>query len=204
MPQRMFERHMRYLKERYRVISLEEAIANLKDNKCIDCDSVVITFDVGYEDNFLEAVPVLKRYDLPAAFFLTVDYMGKRNYLDWSEIRAMKDEGFEFGCHTISHPRLPNLDEDEVHKEVAVSKRVLEERLEQKIRYFSYPYGDFNQRIAGIVKDAGFEAAVSVVDGPCDHKTGLFSLKRKEILTRPFSSFAVKIEGLFEPFLKLI
>lgn len=198
IPKVTFERQINYLKKKYRVISLKEFVENLKKNNNMTSDYIAITFDDGYIDNFLEAVPVLKKHNMPAIFFLVLGFIGKRYYLNWNEILKMQNDGFEFGYHTLSHPYLTKLSDDEARQEILVSKVMLEDKLGTKIRYFAYPYGDFNEQIVQIVKDAGYEAAVAVIDGPCNPNTDSFLLNRKIIFNRPFYFFAVKIEGLFE------
>ena len=78
-----FDRHLRYLKDNYHVISLTEAISRLEDKKSILANSVVITFDDGYIDNYLQAYPILKKYDLPATIFLATSPIDKGKRLLW-------------------------------------------------------------------------------------------------------------------------
>jgi glycosyltransferase involved in cell wall biosynthesis/peptidoglycan/xylan/chitin deacetylase (PgdA/CDA1 family) len=66
-----FEHQMRYLKDNFRVISLTDLCRLLKNGKGLPKNSVVITFDDGYRDNYLNAYPILRKYKLPATLFLT-------------------------------------------------------------------------------------------------------------------------------------
>lgn len=66
-----FARRVRLLARRYRVISLAEAVRQLRSGEVEGWDQVVITFDDGYEDNYRNARPVLEAYGAPATFFLT-------------------------------------------------------------------------------------------------------------------------------------
>jgi peptidoglycan/xylan/chitin deacetylase (PgdA/CDA1 family) len=76
VPPEFFEEEIRYLKDRYRVVSLREAIRIVRDEKVIRDDYVVITFDDGYHDNFSNALPILKKYGVPASIFLTASLVG--------------------------------------------------------------------------------------------------------------------------------
>jgi peptidoglycan/xylan/chitin deacetylase (PgdA/CDA1 family) len=67
-----FAKHLRYITKRYRVISLQEFITSLQCGK-ITKNSVVITFDDGFADNYHVAFPLLKHYRIPATVFLVTD-----------------------------------------------------------------------------------------------------------------------------------
>ena len=68
-----FEQQMRYLRERYQVISLEQALDRLGTEP--DRPLFVVTFDDGYRDNLLTAYPILRRYEVPATIFITCDHI---------------------------------------------------------------------------------------------------------------------------------
>jgi peptidoglycan/xylan/chitin deacetylase (PgdA/CDA1 family) len=63
------------------------------------------------------------------------------------------------GAHSVSHPRLTALDEETAQSEIEQSKRVLEDISGKPISLFAYPFGDANDRVALIVKEAGYRAA---------------------------------------------
>ena len=65
-----FERQMAYLARHYRVLPLDEAIAKLTSGRSLPAKAVAITFDDGYRDNYEHAFPVLRRWGLPATFFV--------------------------------------------------------------------------------------------------------------------------------------
>lgn len=77
-----FIKQMKYLKKNYNVISLEYFVNNYK--RLSNSKNVVITFDDGYKDNFINAYPMLKRYNLPATLFLAIDCVdtGKTKFED--------------------------------------------------------------------------------------------------------------------------
>jgi peptidoglycan/xylan/chitin deacetylase (PgdA/CDA1 family) len=79
-----FERQMRFLAERCRVIPLRELVDALRDKRPPPAGSVVITFDDGWEDNYLHAFPVLQRHGLPATIFLTAGFVDTER-LFWQE-----------------------------------------------------------------------------------------------------------------------
>jgi len=80
IPPNRFEKHLKYIKRNYRVISLEKLVNSLKQGKIPPC-SVVITFDDGFADNFIYAYPILQRYKIKGTIFLATDCIDNRNPL---------------------------------------------------------------------------------------------------------------------------
>jgi peptidoglycan/xylan/chitin deacetylase (PgdA/CDA1 family) len=68
----IFRKHLRYLLNNYKIISLKKLIKCLKKDK-IPPHSIIITFDDGFADNFTFAYPLLKKYNISATIFLTTD-----------------------------------------------------------------------------------------------------------------------------------
>lgn len=81
---RTFERQMAFLKRRFHVLSVEEFANHLAHQVPFPGSSVVITFDDGWRDNYANALPILRRYDLPALIFLPTGFIGTRR-LFWQE-----------------------------------------------------------------------------------------------------------------------
>lgn len=76
-----FEEQIKYLSKRYNVISLEELALYIKDGKELPENSLAITFDDGYKDNYLNAYPILKKYGVSATFFLTAGCLNGKDIL---------------------------------------------------------------------------------------------------------------------------
>src|SRR5262245_8379646 len=69
-----FSEHLEHLRKYYRPISLRTMLQMLKKNR-LPRHAVVITFDDGYADNYLNARPILEKYDIPATFFVISGYV---------------------------------------------------------------------------------------------------------------------------------
>jgi len=78
-----FERQVRFLKERFHVVSLPEMVAILRLGKDMS-GYCAITFDDGWRDNFTNAYPILKKHDMPATVFLATDYIDTDKWF-WPE-----------------------------------------------------------------------------------------------------------------------
>ena len=87
------ERQIRFLRDRYKIISLRSLIKMIKANKLID-RYVCITFDDGYSDNYRYAYPILKKYSCPATIFLTTDPVDHGVPLWWDRIDGIIADTF--------------------------------------------------------------------------------------------------------------
>lgn len=179
-----FERQMAFLKRhKYNVITLEEAGELIAGKKKIPARTLVLTFDDGYKDNYTCAFPVLKKYSLPATIFVIVSEVGKPGRLSWAEMEEMRDSGLiTFGSHTLTHPFLECVDDDQkLTEETAGSRGMLQEKLNKPVNTFSYPCGRFNARVRRSAVDAGYKVAVVTNPGKKSPNGDVFALKRLRI-----------------------
>lgn len=79
-----FAAHMALLKRRFVVLSADDFTRHLREGRRFPDSSCLITFDDGWKDNFTNALPVLRRLELPAVVFLPASYIGQRR-LFWRE-----------------------------------------------------------------------------------------------------------------------
>lgn len=104
--------------------------------------------DDGYEDNYTNLFPLLKKYNAKATIFVVTDTIGTPNHLTEAEIREMSESGLvEFGSHTQSHPRLSMLDDAALAQELEDSRARLEEICGKPVLTLAYPYSDFDQHV---------------------------------------------------------
>ena len=99
-----------------------------------------------------------------------------------SQIKRLHDAGMEIGGHTVNHPILKLLDDQQARAEIFGCKRRLEEITGAPITLFAYPVGkpgrDYGPRDVELVKESGFVAAVSTVSGVAGRGNDLFQLPR--------------------------
>lgn len=148
-----FERQMAYLKNNgFNVCHLEEA--------CYGEKNVVLTFDDGFKDNYLVAYPILKHYRFPALFFINTARLGteiitkenlKMTVMSADETKIIDQERLvKIASHCVNHPRLVQLSEEELRRELSDSKQYLEKLLERRVEDLAYPYGSFNETVKRI------------------------------------------------------
>jgi peptidoglycan/xylan/chitin deacetylase (PgdA/CDA1 family) len=277
-----FEAHLRYVRRRYRLTSVEDIVQLVEDGRPVPTDAVAVTLDDGYRDNYEHAFAILKRYDCPATIFVVVDPVEERGVpwplaiwrgvkdtrrpeirvswrgehgatidatlrlgteserasarrtlkrfagglgseererfveelarqlgtgtsagsdesvmLTWEQLREMMRAGITVGAHTLSHPRLADLDADEVRHEVTESRRILREELGAEIDLFAYPFGapgTFGSATKRAVEEAGYRAAFATrVDGT--DMTDRYELERLRIPDEPVRRFGCRLAG---------
>ena len=117
-----------------------------KIGSCIDFENpdwkVLLTFDDGYKSDYEKVVPLLKKYNVNALFFIIPSYLGKKNYLSANQLQHINEMGFTIGSHSLTHPDFSNLNTKEVRNEMRNSKSELENLLNLKIQHFAFPYGN--------------------------------------------------------------
>jgi peptidoglycan/xylan/chitin deacetylase (PgdA/CDA1 family) len=86
---RQFETHLRVLKQEFRVLSLKDAVCEIKENRRTKKDLVAITFDDGYRSFYHLAFLLLKKYDLPATVFLPTDFINQKTFFWWDKLSQM-------------------------------------------------------------------------------------------------------------------
>ncbi len=199
-----FERQMKYLRDhRYHVISLDEFIQLKQQNAKFAHDTVVITFDDGKRDNYSEAFPVLKKYDMPVTIFVITQWVGHNAFLTWDQIREMSESGIDFGSHTQHHIYLPDVDAATIMAEALGSKKDLEKHLGKAARHFCYPSGGFTAEAKQLVRQAGYISALTTNRGYARLNKDLYELKRVKVTNsdtvKPFH-FWGKLSGYYNLF----
>lgn len=81
------------------------------------------------------------------------------------QLRRLSEEGVEVGAHSVTHPNMRLLSDDEIAREVSASKQALEELLGTPIAGFAYPSGFYDDRVVQAVRAAQFQYAVSTEPG---------------------------------------
>ena len=191
-----FENQMQYLSKAYNPISLERIAQCIQNGTSLPTKTIAVTFDDGYQDNYKNAYPIIKKYSIPATIFLTTGFIGtgeipawdKGYYkseetlmLSWDQVREMSDNGISFGSHTLTHPFLTRIPRKQAQREIRLSKDIIEQQIGKPVTTLVYPSGDFNSEIRGIVKEAGYSAAVSTIAGHNSAYDDVYALKRNVI-----------------------
>lgn len=83
-----FESHLEFYKKHYRVLNFEE-LSSYAGNGKIPRNSLIITFDDGYKDNIVHALPLLRKYGCPWVLFLSTGYVGSKEVCWWDKFYCL-------------------------------------------------------------------------------------------------------------------
>lgn len=159
----MFEQQMAWLKaNNYNVISYDVFYNGIFKNSQLPERPVVITFDDGDKDQYLNAYPILKKYGYTATFFIITNSVGGQSYMSWDMLKDMVKNGMDIESHSVHHPNMARLDFGATDYELLKSKEKLEEKLGIKIKYFAYPGGAFSGITIEELQKLGYLSAVTV------------------------------------------
>jgi len=191
-----FAKQMLYLKKlNYTFYTASELINFYLENGAFPPNSITITFDDGWKDNYTNAFPVLRDLQIKATIFLVPSCVGRtttkvvadgeseRAHLSLNNIQEMSKFGIEFGSHTLNHKLLHRISPPEVRFEIEESKKEIENLVQKSCLTLAYPAGFYTEAAQDAVKGAGYIAAFSTVYGDND-KVNLYALNRVEILRR--------------------
>ena len=123
--------------------------------------AIAITFDDGFANNYLNAFPILKKYQAKATIYLAPE-IANIDKLTTAQIKAMQDSGLiEFGAHSVTHINLLQTAAEPARQEIIGSKQQVEALTGAACRSFAYPFGRFSAETVELVKAAGFSCAVT-------------------------------------------
>jgi peptidoglycan/xylan/chitin deacetylase (PgdA/CDA1 family) len=142
---------------------------------------IVISFDNGYNSQYTQALPVLRR----------LGWVGNENIqltglppsqggLGAGQVRGLLAAGWELDTQGISHADLVTLDAEQLRYQVAVARQTLRQRYHVPVNWFCYPSGHYDATVLAAVKAAGFVGSTTVVPGwahPADDRYRLHRLR---------------------------
>jgi peptidoglycan/xylan/chitin deacetylase (PgdA/CDA1 family) len=172
------ENELAYLRSNgYQSVSFYDLANHLLIGSPLPPKPVIISFDDGWESQYVYALPLLKKYSFTATFFIYTNAPGVKNYMSWNQIKALSAAGMEVGCHSKSHPYLTRLKRDaDLRREILLPKRILETHLGKAVTVYAYPFGLYNGRAVAMVKEAGYLCARTTYPGISHAPDQLFTL----------------------------
>jgi len=148
---------------------------------------VIFTFDDGYDDVFINAIPILKKYGFTGSFGIITQYphlqMGDNFYASWQEIASAFDAGNEIVCHTQNHFDGTNkkYSADYIFQNLSGCQNDIQTHLASVEPIMIYPYGHYNQAYLEQAKKAGFVMGITVHEGNLVNLDNLMEVPRARI-----------------------
>ena len=174
------DRQLAYLVEQgYHSISLAQLYQFLSNGQPLPAKPVALTFDDGYQDNYLKAAPILRKYGFTATvFMISGDIDAVPEYLTKNELVELTKDGWQIESHTVNHLYLTSLSKELINKELTKSKADLETATGSDVLFFTYPYGDYDNKVIQAVRDAGYLMAFTTAKGLVYPQTDLMRIPR--------------------------
>jgi peptidoglycan/xylan/chitin deacetylase (PgdA/CDA1 family) len=166
----------------YSVIDLDAVLAHFRGDAQLPPQAVLLTFDDGYEDVLVNALPVLQEHGLPAVLFVSIEHItsgepfphdlrareaGITNaVLTWEEVLALEAGGVRIESHGLTHRPLASLSTDEARLEIFDSKAELEARLSRVVSAYAFPKGSrahYTAEHTEMLRDAGYALGFTTV-----------------------------------------
>lgn len=196
----MFDKHMALLKKMgFETLTFED----LQDGRLIrrlDANKryIMLTVDDGYVDNLELMLPVLQKYDFKAIVYVVTgetfnrwDVENPSNpeksvpLMNAEQVKQLAESGhIEIGGHTLTHPKLDTLTDEQQRFEIIENKKALEATLGKSLTSFAYPFGEHNQASKQIAKEAGYQYAVATNSGPLAFHQDPYQVRRIAIFPK--------------------
>src|SRR6266550_4454937 len=219
-----FEAQMKELKDKgITVISMQDLLAWKRGEKNIPPRSAVITFDDGWKSQYEVGWPIMKKYGYPFTLFIYTEgvrggTLGGGEAITWEQLGDLRDNGVDIQAHTATHQdlreghnvtviepggkrsrkKLTGADYEKwVQNEVVGCKELLEQRLGIKVNCFAVPFGNYNEHVKELARNAGYEAMFTVYGQPITFTSPMDSIGRYAIEANKPKVFedAVKMIG---------
>lgn len=171
---------LEYLRDNgYHPITMQELCDYVTKQAPLPSKPVCLTFDDGYEDNYTIVYPMMKEFGFPWTVFVITGDVGRPNRMTWEQLNEMADSrAVTIASHTVTHPRLHNLPPEEVRREIAGAQQALKEHLGIDNPWIAYPYGDYDETVDGIAREAGIRLAVTTDAGRVHAGSYPYELRR--------------------------
>ncbi len=213
----LFDEHLAWLQEHCEVVSLDELVSAAPRH---GGPYVAITFDDGYEDNRVHAMPRLARRGMAATFFVTAGFLERDEEvlahlseiwltprerlrpLSWSDVRELRGAGMSIGSHTWSHRNLARLSGADAQEDLRRAREVLEERLGEPVRAVAYPWGKPGRHVTdetlAAARRAGYELGVISLPRTVRDADDALRIPRFGMGAEPVAQLAAKVAGAID------
>ena len=185
-------------------------VADFRGNLEPRVHHIAVTFDDGFQSVVDNALPVMRKRNIPMSFFIPTAFLGSKplwinatnsinnneKVIDADTLKQLQNELICIGSHTINHQRLTQLSTSEAKQEIFQSKASLEEILLKKINLFSFPHGEYNDEHIKMCREAGYKKIFTITPSINSFSDDEFVIGRVEVSPSDWRlEFKLKILG---------
>jgi peptidoglycan/xylan/chitin deacetylase (PgdA/CDA1 family) len=184
VPPEMFRQQMQWLKDNgYTTITPDDLADALTEGKKLPAKPILLTFDDGYIDAYMNAFQILKEFGFTGTFFVVTKWINNNSagYINWDQAREMVKGGMVIQNHSYSHFDMGNRDHDWLIAEIVQPTQDIEKNIGIRPRFFCYPSGKYDNATIRELRAAGYVAAFTVNDGTYEVTDNMFRVPRVRI-----------------------
>jgi peptidoglycan/xylan/chitin deacetylase (PgdA/CDA1 family) len=188
LSQTSFQSQLNWLQQNgWRGLCVSEALTYPAGN------SVAITFDDGSETDLITAAPLLRERGFNATFYVTTGFLGKPGYLSPAQLRELSAQGFEIGCHSMTHAYLDDLGQSDLRREITEAGKILDDLIGKRVEHFSCPGGRYSAKAMTTAREAGYRSFATSHAHHNSPSTDQLQLGRVAIMRDFHSDYFAKI-----------
>lgn len=191
-------REFEYFKQNnYKIITLDRLVAALKHKEKIPDNWVVLTIDDNFKSFYQNGLPIFKKYNYPFTLFVYVKATDKKyaDYLSWGELKEIQKYG-SLAFHSYAHGHLTYMSDQMIRDDFKKGLAIFEEQLHFKPNYFSYPFGEFTERVKKVAKSFGFEAIINQNIGAVGKDSDIYDLDRGALVGKTNLQYLLSLKSL--------
>jgi peptidoglycan/xylan/chitin deacetylase (PgdA/CDA1 family) len=182
-----FEEQMASLANQdYQSVGPDQVLAFLQRGEPLPAKTVMITVDDGWRSNIDIMLPILEKYGFRVTIFVTTSprawiyekFVGLDGHLGAEEVQELQRRGVRIESHTVTHPYLIDLNDEEIRREFTESKKTIEAWTGVPCKYLSIPGNFYNRRIGQIALECGYAAVFTANVGTVSRLTDTLDIKR--------------------------
>lgn len=164
-------------------VTLQQLWTHWRTGTPLPAKPVVVTFDNGYQSQYTNALPVLRRLGWKAVENIQLTGLPpSQGGLSQTQVRGLISAGWELDTQGFSHADLIALDAAQLHYQVAVARQTIQRRYHVPVNWFCYPSGHYDAAVLQAVKQAGFLGSTTVVPGWAGPGNDPYRLPRLRVL----------------------
>ena len=164
----------------YNIVSLDFIVDTIINDGDLADNTIGISVDDADKSFFEVGWPLFKKHNIPVTLFVTTGTIANNNksYLNWNQIRKLKEEGVTIGAHSHTHAHMPDISIEDVKKEIELSNKIFLKELGEIPTLFAFPYGETNTDIINLIKEYKFKVAFGQHSGIINETSNMYYLPR--------------------------
>jgi peptidoglycan/xylan/chitin deacetylase (PgdA/CDA1 family) len=168
----------------YHAVTMDQLLAYWREGVPLPPGKpIVLSFDNGYQSQYTQALPILRRYGWAGVENLQLSGLPPaQGGMSEAQVQALIAAGWELDTQGYSHAELTALSPPALHFQVAVARETLKRRYHVPVNWFCYPSGHYDAGVVAEVKAAGYVGSTTVVPGWASPALDPYRLPRLRVL----------------------